>query len=190
MSDLNNISLDLYNKNTLYIKRQNIKSSNSEARAKSEGASLESASFKTKVESAPATKSTSNLAEVILDEKSIPRQTYGLNILELMSDKEYSAWIKATLNLNDGEKLLAAQKLYQLADMDKLREKSKLNKPETSHLESKTSLDSKNPNETDTPFIINANKLNGIKMFNAHNDFVQRYVNAYSNLEQNININS
>ncbi len=40
------------------------------------------------------------------------RQTYGMEILELMSDKEYSAFVMAS----EGEKLIAAQSLYSLRE--------------------------------------------------------------------------
>ncbi|PAF42393.1 hypothetical protein [Helicobacter sp. 11S02629-2] len=188
MSDINNISLDLYNKNTLYIKRQNLKSDTSQVKAQNKDLSTKEVSIKSTSLSPVQVKE--SVAEVSIKSQDGARETYGLNILELMSDKEYSAWIKATLNLNDGEKLLAAQKLYQLADMNKLREKSQLDRPKENHDKASLSLDSKTSSENEDPFIINANKLNGIKMFNAHSDFIQRYVNAYSNLEQNININS
>lgn len=44
------------------------------------------------------------------------RKTYGLLILELMSDEEYSAFLRASSGMSDGEKILAAQSLYSLTD--------------------------------------------------------------------------
>ena len=44
------------------------------------------------------------------------RQTYGMEILELMSDEEYSAFVRASEGMSDGEKLIAAQSLYSLRE--------------------------------------------------------------------------
>lgn len=42
------------------------------------------------------------------------RQTYGLLVLELMSDPEYKAFERATAGMSEGEKIVAAQSLYSL----------------------------------------------------------------------------
>lgn len=42
------------------------------------------------------------------------RQTYGLLVLELMSDPEYKAFQRATAGMSESEKMLAAQSLYSL----------------------------------------------------------------------------
>lgn len=54
-------------------------------------------------------------------EKAIPyplgelqRQTYGLSILEQMSDEEYRAFLRATAGMAESEKIFAAQSLYRL----------------------------------------------------------------------------
>ncbi|TLD80979.1 hypothetical protein LS68_005790 [Helicobacter sp. MIT 05-5293] len=44
------------------------------------------------------------------------RITYGLKVLELMSDEEYRAFLWATEGMNDSEKLLMAQSLYRFTD--------------------------------------------------------------------------
>ena len=43
------------------------------------------------------------------------RQTYGLLILELMSDEEYAAFQRATAGMSEGEKIMAAHSLYTLS---------------------------------------------------------------------------
>ncbi|ANV98540.1 hypothetical protein BBW65_06915 [Helicobacter enhydrae] len=42
-----------------------------------------------------------------------PRQTYGLSILETMSDDDYRAFTRATAEMTEGEKIMAAQALYR-----------------------------------------------------------------------------
>ncbi len=44
------------------------------------------------------------------------RQTYGLLVLELMSDEEYAAFQRATAGMSEGEKIMAAQSLYTLSE--------------------------------------------------------------------------
>lgn len=44
------------------------------------------------------------------------RITYGLRVLELMSDEEYRAFLWATEGMDDSEKLLMAQSLYRFTD--------------------------------------------------------------------------
>ena len=107
------------------------------------------------------------------DNSQTHRNTYGLAILELMSDQEYQAWLRATAGMTETEKLLAAQKLYPLADIQRLGKKQ---------------VDVAD-NANQKSFVINANKLNGIKMFQASGNFIQRYKNAFDSLEGKININ-
>ncbi|MCE3038771.1 hypothetical protein [Helicobacter anatolicus] len=54
------------------------------------------------------------------------RQTYGLLVLELMSDPEYKAFERATAGMSEGEKIVAAQSLYSLTSFygGKLHQKS------------------------------------------------------------------
>lgn len=99
------------------------------------------------------------------------RETYGLAILELMSEDEYKAWQKATQNMNESEKILAIQQLYPLADINKLKEKI-------------GSKDENNPkNETK-----NVN-INGIRAYSLNDNFVQRYKNAYASVQDRVDIN-
>lgn len=42
------------------------------------------------------------------------RQTYGLSVLEEMSDEEYRAFLRATAGMSESEKIFAAQSLYRL----------------------------------------------------------------------------
>ncbi len=53
-------------------------------------------------------------AQKVSDKKE--RQTYGLMILELMSDEEYAAFERATIGMSEGEKMMAAQSLYSLTE--------------------------------------------------------------------------
>lgn len=115
------------------------------------------------------------------------RQTYGLAILELMSEQEYQAWLRATIGMTETEKILAVQKLYPLADIEKL--KSSKNLPQEEKNIFKDSMQDKDKQAKTEPFIINANKLNGIRVFNSNTDFIQRYKNAFENLHINVDMN-
>lgn len=44
------------------------------------------------------------------------RQTYGLKILELMDDYEYSVFERVTDGMRDSERMLSAQALYHISD--------------------------------------------------------------------------
>lgn len=50
-------------------------------------------------------------------ELSLPRQTYGLSVIEKMSDDEYLAFVRATAEMNESDKILAAQSLYRLNEL-------------------------------------------------------------------------
>ncbi len=50
-------------------------------------------------------------------------------------------------------------------------------------------MQNKSGNISTEPFIINANRLNGMRVFNAHTDFIQRYKNAFENLHVNVDMN-
>lgn len=50
-------------------------------------------------------------------ELSTSRETYGLMVLELMSDPEYQAFERATVGMTQGEKMVAAQSLYRLSEL-------------------------------------------------------------------------
>ncbi|VDH01832.1 Uncharacterised protein [Helicobacter pametensis] len=47
----------------------------------------------------------------------LPRQTYGLSVLERMSDDEYRAFLRATAEMTESEKIFAAQSLYRLNEV-------------------------------------------------------------------------
>lgn len=100
------------------------------------------------------------------------RETYGLAILDLMSDDEYRAWQKATDGMNESDKILAVQQLYPLADLNKLKEKIHSNQ-----LKEDIKQENKNIN------------INGIKAYSLNNDFIQRYKNAYASLQSKVDIN-
>lgn len=62
-----------------------------------------------------ADKQTQNLTKP--DENPHPeRITYGLKILELMSDEEYRAFVFASQGLSESQKMLMAQGLYRFTD--------------------------------------------------------------------------
>lgn len=50
-------------------------------------------------------------------ELSLPRQTYGLSVIEKMSNDEYQAFVRATAEMSESEKILAAQSLYRLNEL-------------------------------------------------------------------------
>ena len=105
------------------------------------------------------------------------RQTYGLAILELMSDQEYQAWLRATAGMTETEKMLAVQKLYPLADIERLKSSKAQN------------IEASKPQVDSDSFVINANRLNGMRVFNADSNFVQRYKNALDNINENLTSN-
>ncbi|STQ86038.1 hypothetical protein LS73_002525 [Helicobacter muridarum] len=154
---LSNNNLGLYNKQTHYIKRGVIAQNNSAAK----------------------------MNEEVSTSSQSKRETYGLAILELMSDQEYQAWLRATAGMSEAEKMLAVQKLYPLADIEKLKSK-KLALAENSLVQQERA---NRENKAVQPFIINANKLNGMKVFNANSDFVQRYKNALENISIEVALN-
>lgn len=104
-----------------------------------------------------------------------------------MSEQEYQAWLRATIGMTETEKILAVQKLYPLADIEKL--KSSKNLPQEEKNIFKDSMQDKDKQAKTEPFIINANKLNGIRVFNSNTDFIQRYKNAFENLHINVDMN-
>ena len=85
------------------------------------------------------------------------RQTYGMEILELMSDEEYSAFVRASDGMSEGEKLLAAQTLYSLRENYQGQGEHK---------------NAKNP----------YTKTN--RAFSRHNDFLERYKAFYYGVEK------
>ncbi|MGX2984567.1 hypothetical protein ACWIWK_03690 [Helicobacter sp. 23-1048] len=52
------------------------------------------------------------------------RITYGLALIEQMSDNEYRAFLRATEGLSDSEKITMAQSLYRFTDLYQGREES------------------------------------------------------------------
>ena len=83
--------------------------------------------------------------------------------------------------------MLAVQKLYPLADLEKLKNSKNLHPQEKKIFDD--SMQNKSDNISTEPFIINANRLNGMRVFNAHTDFIQRYKNAFENLHLNVDMN-
>lgn len=89
------------------------------------------------------------------------RETYGLLVLELMSNDEYDAFKRATAGMSEGEKMLAAQSLYSLTNFYN----GKYNSLE-------------NTKSDANPYEKNAQKAFGIQTQNLNN-FLDRYKNAY-----------
>ncbi len=54
------------------------------------------------------------VSKVEREPNGLKRETYGFLVLELMSDNEYQAFLRATAGMNENEKRLAAQSLYSL----------------------------------------------------------------------------
>ena len=86
------------------------------------------------------------------------RITYGLKVIELMSEEEYQAFLWATQDLSESEKILMAQSLYRF----------------TAFYQGKDSKQQEN---------IDIHKLNAQRAFGVEHsmidDFIQRYKNAY-----------
>ncbi|MDO7253221.1 hypothetical protein [Helicobacter cappadocius] len=97
------------------------------------------------------------------DSQSKQRETYGLLVLELMSNDEYNAFKRATAGMSEGDKMLAAQSLYSLTNF--------YNGKYNPELQQNTKI-STNPYEK------NAQKAFGIQTQNL-NSFLERYKNAY-----------
>ena len=91
------------------------------------------------------------------------RQTFGLEILEKMSDEEYEAFERASAGMSDVEKMAAAQALYVFTDFYKQYQENDNTEP---HDNVKIQ---KNP------------------YFNSKQDFIKRY-KAFYNGAQEVNI--
>ncbi|EJC12044.1 hypothetical protein HPHPP25_1687 [Helicobacter pylori Hp P-25] len=84
-------------------------------------------------------------------------------VLELMSDREYEAFLRATAGMDESQKRLAAQSLYSLTDF----------------YNGKFSKEVENAPKQP----VNGLHKKAFQTFNAtnHNAFLQRYQNAYNN---------
>lgn len=95
------------------------------------------------------------------------RITYGLKVIELMSEEEYQAFLWATQDLSESEKILMAQSLYRF----------------TAFYQGKD-LSQRTQNQEE----IDADKLNAHRAFGVESsmidNFIQRYKNAYNKLLQ------
>lgn len=88
------------------------------------------------------------------------RITYGLKVLELMSDEEYQAFLWATQDLSESEKILLAQSLYRFTTFyqGKLKHTHEISRDK-----------------------LNAHRAFGVEQ-SMIDDFIQRYKNAYDKL--------
>ena len=87
----------------------------------------------------------------------LARETYGMEILELMSDEEYTAFVRASEGMSEGEKVIAAQALYSLREDYQGQGAHKRDK---------------------NPYT----KTN--RAFSRHNDFLERYKAFYYGVEK------
>ncbi|PAF54468.1 hypothetical protein BKH42_00725 [Helicobacter sp. 13S00482-2] len=95
--------------------------------------------------------------------ESKQRETYGLLVLELMSNDEYNAFKRATAGMSEGDKMLAAQSLYSL----------------TNFYNGKYNPDLQQDLKTDSnPHQKNAQRAFGIQAQDLNN-FLEKYKNAY-----------
>ena len=91
------------------------------------------------------------------DENPHPeRITYGLRILELMSDEEYRAFVFASQGLSESQKMLMAQGLYRFTDFYQGRKESE-----------RAQLDAKMQRQ--------------LKAFGAQNSQIEGFINRYKN---------
>lgn len=93
------------------------------------------------------------------------RITYGLKVLELMSDEEYRAFLWASKDLSESQKMLMAQSLYRFTDFYKGK------------------IDAKQ--EEQDSLKLNAQKAFGIES-SMTNEFINRYKNAYAKAKLDI----
>ena len=102
-----------------------------------------------------ADKQAQNLSKT--DENPHPeRITYGLRILELMSDEEYRAFVFASQGLSESQKMLMAQGLYRFTDFYQGRKES-----ESAQLDAKMQRQ--------------------LKAFGAQNSQIEGFINRYKN---------
>lgn len=90
------------------------------------------------------------------------RITYGLKVIELMSDKEYQAFLWATQDLSESEKILMAQSLYRFTAFYQGKKDNTQNQ--------EIDIDKQN-----------AHRAFGVEQSMIEN-FIQRYKNAYEKL--------
>ena len=95
------------------------------------------------------------------------RITYGLKVIELMSEEEYQAFLWATQDLSESEKILMAQSLYRFTAFYQGKDLSQR---------------TQNQEEIDADKL-NAHRAVGVESTMIDN-FIQRYKNAYNKLLQ------
>lgn len=113
----------------------------------------------------PQTNIKENPKSIPIKKEDDKRETYGLLVLELMSNDEYNAFKRATAGMSEGQKMLAAQSLYSLTNFYNGKFNS-LDKQDMSNSHEK-----------------NAQKAFGIQAQNLNN-FLERFKNAYINTQQ------
>ncbi|WP_120955901.1 hypothetical protein [Helicobacter mehlei] len=96
----------------------------------------------------------------------LKRETYGFLVLELMSDNEYQAFLRATAGMNENEKRLAAQSLYSL----------------TSFYGGQIQEDKQTQEKVDGLRALQETQVR--KAFGIDSNFVNRYKNAYNQAYQ------
>lgn len=117
------------------------------------------------VDKAQATTPSSQLKEL---SGNTNRITYGLKVIELMSDTEYQAFLWATQDLSESEKILMAQSLYRFTAFYQGKNAQKDDGIEQKSIDTRT---------------LNAQRAFGIE-HSMIEDFINRYKNAYNKLLQ------
>lgn len=108
--------------------------------------------------------------EMKVQPDGLKRETYGFLVLELMSDNEYQAFLRATAGMNENEKRLAAQSLYSL----------------TSFYGGQIQQDKDAERKIDGLRALQESQVK--KAFGISSDFVERYKNAYNQVYQAMDV--
>nr|WP_233707198.1 hypothetical protein [Helicobacter bizzozeronii] len=116
----------------------------------------------------PKVEAVEQVAQVQPD--GLKRETYGFLVLELMSDNEYQAFLRATAGMNENEKRLAAQSLYSL----------------TSFYGGQIQEDKQTQEKIDGLRALQETQVR--KAFGVDNNFVNRYKNAYNQAYQTLDM--
>lgn len=107
-----------------------------------------------------------------IDSASAQRETFGLEILEKMSDREYQVFLRASEGLSEVEKMAAAQALYIFTESTQ----KQIQDPAKSHHENPSTHTpqnlSKRPTTPKNPY------------FNARDSFITRYVALYHGAQE------
>ncbi|MGP1449984.1 MAG: hypothetical protein ACTTJS_02500 [Wolinella sp.] len=101
------------------IKNENLKADEAKAKQAEEIKKIEEKRDAQVIEQGEGVRATSFSLRTDDENYEIPtsRETYGLLVLELMDDNEFQAFERATAGMTRGEKMIAAQSLYRLSEL-------------------------------------------------------------------------